>query len=272
MWAIPVSLLLLFQTANTNPTRDGMLEFGRRNYARAIELLTPIFPKLKQGTPVFNEAALALGQSYFVLGRFTDAAAWLGKRMDAKPRPEADYMLSQALLQTGEYDKARAVLAALYNTEPDSPISRAITARMLIRMARNKEAQAELEAAVITAPTSPELRLILGELTLATNQPETAARHFREAARLDASLPAAWLGMGEAESRLEHWHDAIAALQKSIWLNPHAAQPYVALGKAYLRVKSLANAETMLRKALELDPGNASAQNLLQQVSRQTNH
>lgn len=272
MWALPLSLVLLFQTATPNPAREGLTEFGRKNYTRAVELLTPAVSKLTVGSPGWNEAVLALGQSHFLLGHFTEAVPWLEKRHDAKPRPEADYMLSQAFLQTGQTAKARAVLGTLFNAPPDSPAARAITARMLIRLARNKEAQTELEAAVAADPKQPELHLILAELALATNQAETAAKHFREAVTLDASLPAAWLGLGEAESRLERWPDAIPALQKSIWLNPHTPQPYLALGKAYLRVKAYSNAETMLRKALELDPKNASAQNLLQQTLRLTNH
>lgn len=273
MWASILALSLFFQNsaATQSPVRDGLSEYNRKNYARAVELLAPAMATLKPGAPAYTEAVLALGQSYFLLGQFSDAVPWLEKRVEARSRPEIEYMLSQACLQVGLVEKGRAVLAKLYNAAPESAAAHALTARMLVRLARNKEAIQQLERAIAIDPKQADTHLMLGELTLAAGQAETAAKHFREALQLDPTAPASWLGLGEAESRLERWTEAIPALQKSIWLNPHVAPPYAALGKAYLRVKSLTNAETMLRKALELDPKNATAANLLQQTLRQTN-
>ncbi len=273
MWPVLIGMLLLQSTPSTpGALREGLAEYGNKNYKRAIELLTPAVETLKPGTPAYNEAVLALGQSHYLVGRFPEAAKWLEKRRDTKSRPEVEYMLSQTYLQLGDVPKARTLLAALFGAGADSAAAHAITARMLVRMARNKDAVEELQKAVAADPGQPDLHLMLGELTLAADQAETAAKHFRASLTLDPSAPAAWLGLGEAESRLERWPEAIPALQKSIWLNPHVAPPYVALGKAYLRVKSVSNAETMLRKALEIDPRNTSAQNLLQQTLRQSNH
>jgi len=269
-----LALMLLLQQSPAliqSPVRDGLAEYGRKNYDHAVELLLPAIPSLKPGTGAYNESVLALGQSYFLTGKFGDSIPWLEKRVENKPRPEVEYMLVQACLQVGQVDKARAVLAKLYNTSPDSAAAWSLTGRMLVRLARNKDALQQLERAAEIDPKHADTWLMLGELNHSMGQAETAVKQFQTAIQLDPVSPAAWLGLGEALSKLERWTDAIPALQKSIWLNPHIAPPYAALGKAYLRVKSYPNAETMLRKALELDPKNATASNLLQQTLRQAN-
>jgi tetratricopeptide (TPR) repeat protein len=248
----------------------GVAAYHADDYARAIEILTPIRSRFEPGTTERREVVQVLGLSLFLTGRLADAVPHLeATREWAAGNLELAHILGQAYLQTGRLEQARGEFARTFGVAPASAAAHLVTAQMMIRGQLEGPAEEELRRAIAKGPTLPQANLLLGQLALFRGNYEECIALTRRELEVAPGSAMAYSQIGDAYVRQSKWTEAIAALQQSLWLNPYYSAPYILLGKAYSRTGNLGTAEGMLRRAIQYDPNNRSAHYLLAQLLQQ---
>jgi tetratricopeptide (TPR) repeat protein len=249
----------------------GVAYYHADDYARAIEVLTPVVDRLPQDSIERREAVQVLGLSLYLAGRYADAVPRLeATRAWAADNQELAYVLAQAYIQTREPAKARDVLAALFGAAPGSAASHLFAAQMMIRLEHDELARPELERALALDPKLPRANLLLGQIALFRGRLDEAIAFTERELVINPADGIALSQLGDAYVRGSKWDQAIGALQKSIWLNPFYSAPYILMGRAYMKKDEPAMAEGMLRRAIQYDPNNRTAHYVLAQLLQQT--
>jgi tetratricopeptide (TPR) repeat protein len=248
----------------------GVAYYRADDYARAIELLTPVIAKLRDGSVDRREAVQVLGLASFLAGRFADAVPWLEATSAWATNPELGYVLGQAYVQTHQAASARAAFARTFGVVPDSAAAHLITAQMMIRLEFEPLAEIELKHAIEKDPALPQAHALLGQIAIFRGRLDEGIALTEREIALNPGNAMAFYQLGDAKVRQSKWDAGIAALQKSIWLNPFYSAPYIVLGRAYMKKGEPATAEGMLTRAIQYDPNNRSAHYLLAQLFQQT--
>jgi tetratricopeptide (TPR) repeat protein len=249
----------------------GVAYYHADDYARAIDVLTPVVERLPQDSIERREAVQVLGLSLYLSGRYAEAVPRLeATRAWAPNNQELAYVLAQAYIQTREPAKARDVLAGLFGAAPGSAAAHLFSAQMMIRLEHDELARPELEKALALDPKLPRANLLLGQIALFRGRLDEAITFSEKELALNPSDAVALSQLGDAYVRGSKWDEAIAALQKSIWLNPFYSAPYILMGRAYMKKNEPAMAEGMLRRAIQYDPNNRTAHYVLAQLLQQT--
>jgi tetratricopeptide (TPR) repeat protein len=249
----------------------GVAYYHADDPVRAIELLTPVVPKLGADTLEGREAAQVLGLSLYIAQHLAEAIPYLERtRAWAPDNVELLYVLGNAYVQTRQPDKAREAFARLFRVPPDSAGAHLLAAQMMVRLQFEEAAEHELQQAVAKDPRLPQAHFLLGQAALFRSRFDEAAALMQKELEVNPGSAMALYRLGEIYTRQSRWDEAIAALQKSLWINPAFSGPYILLGKAYTKKGQPATAEGMLRRAVEYDPNNKSAHYLLAQLLQQT--
>ncbi|MGH9312383.1 MAG: tetratricopeptide repeat protein [Vicinamibacterales bacterium] len=249
----------------------GVAHYHADDYARAIELLTPVVDRLPEDSIERREAVQVLGLSLYLAGRFAESVPRLeATRAWATGNQELAYVLAQAYIQTRQPAKAREALAALFGAAPDSAAAHLLAAQMMIRLEHEALARPELERALALDPKLPRVNFLLGQMALFRGRLEEAIALTERELAINPADAVALSQLGDAYVRGSKWDQAIATLQKSIWLNPFYSAPYILMGRAYMKKDEPAMAEGMLRRAIQYDPNNRTAHYVLAQLLQQT--
>jgi len=240
------------------------------DHVKAIELLTPIVPKLQPDTIERREAEQVLGLALYGAGRLAEAIPHLeATRAWARDNTELHYFLGLAYLQTGKIDAARSALAVSFGVPPDGAGADLVTAQMLIRLNLDEPAEAQLKRALTKDSRLPQANFLLGQIALFRGRLKDAADLTRAEIEINPGNAMAWSQLGDVLVREAKWQEAIAMLQRSIWINPFYSAPYILLGQAYAKSGQPATAEGMLRRAIQYDPNNRAAHYMLAQLLQQ---
>jgi tetratricopeptide (TPR) repeat protein len=249
---------------------NGLAFYHADDHAKAIEILTPVVPKLEAGTLERREAEQVLGLALYGAGRLTEALPYLeATRVWAHDNVELHYFVGLAYLQTGKVDAARDALAVSFGVPADSAGADLVTAQMLIRLNLDDAAEAELKRALVKDPRLPQARFLLGQMALFRGRVKEAAELTQGELAVNPGNAMAWYQLGDVRVREGKWQEAIPLLQRSLWINPFYSGPYILLGQAYTRTGQPATAEGMLRRAIQYDPNNRAAHYLLAQLLQQ---
>ncbi|MDQ2773371.1 MAG: tetratricopeptide repeat protein [Acidobacteriota bacterium] len=256
--ALEVAVL---QAGNLN--QQGVDRFKAHQYAAAIEAFKTAAQSEEEGTPVFKESMLMIGQSYFMLSQAPKAIPFLEK---VAGFTDADYMLGYAYIQNRQPDLSEVAFARLFHLDSKSASGHLLAGQMLLKKGFEPEAEAELQKALQLNAGLPEANFLLGEIAMFEGRVPAAIKYLQNELSLNPNFSMAWYRLGDAYVRQQQWDDAVSQLQRAIWLNPDFSGPYILLGKCYLKQGSYSNAEGILRKGLKLDPNNASGTYLLGQT------
>jgi len=211
------------------------------------------------------ESAQLLGLSYSLLGRSSEAIAFLEKVQGSVPHPDPSgfYVLGVNYLQSRQFDKARVAFARMFSVSPASAQAYLVLGQMMMHQNLEDQAGPELKQAVALDPRIPMAHFLLGEAYLFRSRVQDAIDEFK--AELECN-PISWLAywrLGDSYSRLERWDDAERALKQAIWLDQTFTGPYLLLGKVELKKGDAALASGFLERTIKMDPNNFSAHYLL---------
>lgn len=97
----------------------GLLHITGKNFARAVEVLSPAVEKHSQSADIHH----LLGEAYLQTGKFDEAATHLREALRLDPQGKADAHLRLAMLQdaAGRKDKAAAELEQFLSKRPEHP-------------------------------------------------------------------------------------------------------------------------------------------------------
>lgn len=243
--------------------QNGVELYKEHKYAEAIAALEQASHNEAPGSPEFQESALLIGQSYFVLLQSVKAIPWLEKVTNTN---EANYMLGYAYFLVNRYDDSEAAFARLFGLRPDSAAAHLMAAQMLVKKGFEQYAATEARKAVALDPKLPGAHFLLGEIAIYKGQSQEGLAEMTAEISINPGFSMAWYRRGDAYTRQGDWNAAIPDLQRAIWLNPDFSGPYILLGKCYFKTANYSNAEGILKHALTLDPRNYSATYLLGQT------
>ena len=258
-----VAVLLTMAADTATLHQQGVQFYHQKQYSQAALALESSIKNEQAGSAAYQESALFIGQSYFMLSQAPKAIPWLQKLPTVN---EANYMLGYAYLQTKQEEQSEAAFARLFTQDPASAAGHLMAAQMMLKKDYDDEANKQIEAALALEPKLPEAHFLLGEIQIFRGRLAEAIRSLQQELSLNPNFAQAWYRLGDAFTRQEDWGAAIPVLQRAVWLNPEYSGPYILLGKAYFKQGNLTTAEGLLRRALVLDPHNQSAAYVLSQT------
>jgi tetratricopeptide (TPR) repeat protein len=157
---------------------------------------------------------------------------------------EVQYALGLALRDTGQADRAAALLAEV----PASNLQHE-------KVARDDPWMADIEALRVGGRS----HVLRGIQALAADLPDLAAIEFRQALAADAKRVHAYYGLGLALDRLGRAPEAIEAFSRLLEEAPDDADGHVALARILERQGAATDAEHHLERAIALEPRQAAA-------------
>ena len=248
------------------------------------------------GTPA-NLAAL--GYQDIAAGRAALAIAPLRLALSAQPDYGAgDAYLAWALWQTGSRDEARARLAQAQSQAPDEPLTRGVTASILIADGQPALALAGLDEWLATHSATAPLLLLAASAAVAANDPASEERSLWTLANIAAGSdrPEALrrlaqfyvtTGLGRGDGRAAwavttamslaptdaatsdlvaqwallngHADEAFTALHRALQQDPTYALAYAHLGRLEFRAGNLVAAGLDLEQAANCDTTGATS-------------
>lgn len=243
--------------------KNGLRQYASKNYKEAADSFQKALETEAKDSAAYRQSVLLLGQSFYLLGRYSDAAGILER---APHTSEALYMLGNSYMKLRKPDNCVRYFAEMFGVVPTSAAAHLLTAQLMSRQELLAEAEAEARTAIAIDPNIPQAHYLLGELLTFKGETDKALEELKAEIRINPGSSLAYYKLGDAYSRKLEWTTAIPLLQKSVWLNPTYSGPYILLGKGYLQQEELSNAEGVLRRAIQLDPNNSSAHYLLGQT------
>ena len=207
------------------------------------------------------ESAFLRARAYRKQGDMEQVRVWLQKALDRGLDPERvrrEEWLAYA--QSGQMQQAERHLPQLL-TSPEQDVTEVYDAFVTgyIRTYRLPKARRLLEAWIENEPDSPRPHLLLGQVCQILQQHEMAAEEFRSAIELNPDDPAPWLHLGD--TLLSHERPDEAADAYRSYLNSDnptdAASARLGLAIALRMAGDLQAAEQILKSLDENQPPNA---------------
>ncbi len=257
-----IAALWLAQAAAGDLHKQGADFYAQKKYPEAIAALEQAVTNEDPKSAGFADAALMIGQSYFLLSQPAKSIPWLKRIPDSA---EANYMLGNAYMQTHQVDKAEGAFARLFGKQADSAAGHLLAAELMLKREYEDDAFSQVNKALALDPKIPGAHFMLGEIAVSRHQFDEGAAEMGKEIEVNPNFSMAWYRLGEVLARQERWAAAIPNLERAIWLNADFSGPYIVLGKCYFKTANYSNAEGILRHALTLDPQNYSATYLLGQ-------
>jgi protein O-GlcNAc transferase len=200
----------------------------------------------------------ALGELYFVLGRYPEALLCYRRAIVLRPTYErALNSLGRLLHAQGDLTGARASFAEALRLNPRYPTACNNLGAALHADGELDEAAKHFQQAIELQPGYPEAHFNLGTVKQAKGDPVTAAFHYREAIRLRPPYARAHFLLGQVLEQTRHDHSALACYQEAAKLLPRDAEVYGRLGNLLLLKKDWPEALAALEYAVTLQPKQA---------------
>jgi predicted Zn-dependent protease len=255
--------LLFWFNPPTEAHQQGVALYKQHKYSEAIAALQAASKGEQAGSNDYNESALLIGQSYFMLSQAPKAIPWLEKLPSMN---EASYMLGYAYLQTGRQAQSEEAFSRLFGLNPKSAAGHLLAGQMMLKKEFETQAVDEVHKALALDPKIPEAYFLLAEIAIYRGRIEEGISDLQKELAVNPNFSMAWYRLGDARVRQSDWDGAIPDLQRSIWLNAEYSAPYILMGKCYMKKSEYSNAEGFLKNALALDPKNYMATYLLGQT------
>jgi tetratricopeptide (TPR) repeat protein len=178
------------------------------------------------GNPDDSETKFALASGYLRLKKFDAAQRLFDEVAQAKPLAETHVLIGRTYRDAGQYDRARAELAAALKMNPR--VRRAhyylgTVAVMAGGVTRLDEAIAEFQQELKLAPTDLATNLRLGMALVEARREAAALPALEAAVRVASAPPEAFYYLGRCQLALDRATSAVTSLRRALELT--AASP-----------------------------------------------
>ena len=189
------SVLLAVGTSSSPAHQRGVDLYKSHKYSEAITSLTEAAQAEDPKSADFQESALLIGQSYFMLSQAPKAIPWLEKVRRAN---EANYMLGYAYLQENRPAESRLSFARLFGLDPNSPSAHLMAAQMMIKKQYEDQALVEIRKAIELDPKLPEAHFLFGEISIYQGRLEEGIAALNAEITLNPNFSMSWYRRGDA--------------------------------------------------------------------------
>ncbi|MHC4948771.1 MAG: tetratricopeptide repeat protein, partial [Planctomycetota bacterium] len=223
----------------------------------------------------YRTAHYLLGLAYRGLGRRQDAAAAMGRGVNAVPRFMPDpltartgehtvnlaHLLGQAAryIEAGHPGEAAVILERAIVDRPDDINIMNNLASAYMDLGRLGEAHAMLSRAFEIDPGAFPTSINLSACSLAMRRVEEANRHADRAVDLAPTIGQAWYTRARARTAVKRYEEALADLEQAVRLNIHRPDAYLALGELCFVLQRIPEALEHYETATRLLPNSLPA-------------
>jgi tetratricopeptide (TPR) repeat protein len=245
-----------------NLWQSAMRAYSSGRYEDAIAELKPLL----QLHPQDGTGWAVLGLSEFAQHDYSNALIHLdrghslGLNGSAASVRTATYTLSLLLIQSGEFDRASALLAPAARATPQDAEVRFALGLCLLRRAQLPDQLSPNQSALIAS--AGEIASLLED-----SRYDEAFNLFQQLLRRYPSEPFLHYSYGTALLALSRFDEAAAAMQQETTISPKSELPYVRLASIRVRQHQPAQAVPLARQALALAPRSGEAHYLLGRAS-----
>lgn len=208
-------------------------EKEKRGYQGGCELIVQLFEHVLEKDPNYLEAHLALGWTFFKLGKANGES----------------------------YCKAEASFQKACQIEPESQEAKIGLGYSAIALEKYSVAADSFQEVLTRDPNHIEALMGMGKIALEQQGKETAIDYFNHALRLNPDHAIAHKKLGMLLMQQQEWDEAKAHLQYS-----HDARSRVTLGRILMKQKQGDKAEVILHEVLEANPNHIAARVLLGRI------
>ena len=223
-------------------------------------------------------ADLASGTDKLIAGDYKAAVSELGK-VTGKDRPAARLLLVRALIATGDYPAAEAIVAPLVASlargparDPQAVEAHLVFADLRRLTGRTAEAQADLEQLWKDQPADRAVRTALGEVRYALGDVVGAKTLFdqtikeSDANQLNLDDPVQTYQLAIAARYTSQYQLANDAFRETVKLRPQMTAAGIAWADLFLEKYSAGPAETTLEDVFKVNPNEPEAHAAMAQV------
>ncbi len=305
---LTVSLLLLVLATGYSPAQsasgaaagryaDGQRSFLEEDYYGAVEA----YLEALRINPAYAEPVEALAESFYALGEFDQALAWV-KRARGLSRSSTEVANLEAFIRIamGDLSSADALVRDVLIREPYN--KEALFVQAELDLARGKSGEASVRyreaarrfpddrrallslalvlgslgdaegartfaaRAISAHPDDPQVRFYAAYLDASTGKLREAAAGLQMALSLKPGYASARSLLASVKYRLGEWEEAARLADEAIAVNRADASAWYLKGMAYSRLGRHAEARTVLAGALSVDKEDEFARTALESL------
>lgn len=197
------------------------------------------------------EALDKMGMAYTAANKFDEAADAFRRAL--RLRPKSAY-LHQALADV--YEKAGKSAEATAERAEYQKLDPNVRAKTLLGAGKFEEAAAEARK---VSPANAETHYVLGNALLKLNQPNEALASFQEAIRQNPKYADAYFQTGNVYDGLKRQEEAAKAFAQAARFNPKDADAFYNLGNTYNKLNRPKEAAEAFAQAVRLRPNDVEA-------------
>jgi protein O-GlcNAc transferase len=195
----------------------GLIEFGRKNHERGIELIT----KALEIDPSFKSAQYNLARCYEGLKQFEKAHGAYERAIQLDPKnAEAHLGLSNVLTLLEKQDEAMVHVNMSLELNPDLAGAHANKGMMLSQLGRYHEAMHHYNIAARLEPNNPELLFNRANAWFKLKMPDEALKNYNRAIELMPDYAKGYLARAGVLKELKHYDRAQLDFDKALELDP----------------------------------------------------
>jgi tetratricopeptide (TPR) repeat protein len=220
-----------------------------------------LYRKVLRARPGHFKALRLSGALAHESGDLDEAIRLLSAAVRHAPANETGALEDLGLLhlQTGEHDKAEALLRKALTINGASLVALTRLGSTLLTCGRGAEAVEVLGRARAIAPGNVQLAYAMAHALLEIRDFEAAVGAADAGLEISPEDPGTLIVRGVALHQLERYDEAVATLSKAVAAAPDDVNGWLHLGKARLGAGDAAGAIAALEKAVECAPGSAAA-------------
>jgi predicted CXXCH cytochrome family protein len=213
---------------------------------------------LKAYAPAQAEFYAALGDAYAKSGSYAQAVTWFEEAR--KRNPENRVILGrmvEALLQTGELDRAQHILESVTGKPPADPGILSNLGNVFARQGQLQKAESTLQQAIQLDPEQAQSYNLLGGVKETEGDQAEAIRLYREAIRYRPDLAEGRYNLARALVANNQFEEAEFQFKQAIAAAPMFAEIHHSYGLLLVATNRRSQAEDQFREAVRSDPGSA---------------
>jgi tetratricopeptide (TPR) repeat protein len=229
----------------------GETQFLRREYALAIQTLTPLGQQYKDNPDYLN----VLSMCYAELNQFPQAVRAVNEAIHLEPkRAEFYFNLASIYQKAGQSQAAIAILDRVPARDQSSPLILFSLGVSYFNLGNYTAAMRSLASALRLKPDFPQAEFFMARCYVKLDKPLKAIPAYQKALALDPTFYQAYYQLALLELRLGRASQAVPLLQQVVRLNPSYPDAHYELGKIYEDEGHVPDAVRELEDAVTLNP------------------